>query len=202
MKFNKLIIILFSFVFMTSTVQAENALFPNNPEGDHLYQQISEECRNSMTSTFNYVKAGCQSYRTLLTELKIGDQIQTKIDNVFHEPRWNDTSRGEFKLFNGFHSAYDLKEKSFMSKLRPNDDVILTKIFPRHSVCNLKAEIQHGLVIWNMKVPSRNVQSNFEFTYTGTKKFCGGSSSNYNGTIERDSPESQTRWMLLKMQYD
>ena len=155
-----------------------------------------------MTSTFNYVKAGCQSYRQLLTELKIGDQIQTKIDNVFHEPRWNDTSRGEFKLFNGFHSAYDLKEKSFMSKLRPNDDVILTKIFPRHSVCNLKAEIQHGLVIWNMKVPSRNVQSNFQFTYTGTRKFCGGSSSNYNGPTEYDTPESQTRWMLLKMQYD
>ena len=77
-----------------------------------LLNQIFEACR------INNIKAGCYTYRVLLTELKIGDQIQTKIDNVFHEPRWNDTSRGEFKLFNGFHSAYDLKEKSFMSKLR------------------------------------------------------------------------------------
>ena len=152
MKINKLIIILFSFVFMTSTVRGgENALFPNNPEGDYLLNQIFEACR------INNIKAGCYTYRVLLTELKIGDQIQTKIDNVFHEPRWNDTSRGEFKLFNGFHSAYDLKEKSFMSKLRPNDDVILTKIFPRHSACNLNAEIGHGLVIWNMKVPNRHL---------------------------------------------
>ena len=137
---------------MTSTVRGgENALFPNNPEGDYLLNQIFEACR------INNIKAGCYTYRVLLTELKIGDQIQTKIDNVFHEPRWNDTSRGEFKLFNGFHSAYDLKEKSFMSKLRPNDDVILTKIFPRHSACNLNAEIGHGLVIWNMKVPNRHL---------------------------------------------
>ena len=167
-----------------------------NANAEHfLPEQISEECRDYInqdewTSGQN---ARCLAYRILISELNIGDVIRTKVDQTYS---------GAFTLFNGFSVEYDPEKKSFMSKIRPNDEVLLTKIYPRHSVCNLRAEIEHGLAIWNMRVQSRGIETNFEFTYTATKKFCGGSSMNYSGDIFYDSPETTTRRQLIELIYE
>lgn len=161
---------------------------------DHLLK-LSEECRDyiNQDSWVSGQAERCLAYRVHLTELNIGDAIQSKVDEHYD---------GYFTLFNGFVSHYEPKEKPFMSKVRHKDEVILTKIFPRHSICNLRAEIENGLSIWNMKIPNRDIETNFEFTFTDTKKFCGGSSLNYNGKIEYDSPETRTRTKLLQIIYD
>lgn len=159
--------------------------------------QIADDCRDYLISDEWSLGRNerCLAYRILITELNIGDQIHTKVDKVYEE---------SFTLFNGFRTDYRSFKKSFMSNIRPNDKVILTKILPRHSACNLRSEIQHGLLIWNMKIPEKNIQSNFKFTYTGTKKFCGDSSLNYNGGLapHYGSPETNTAARLLNMKYD
>lgn len=160
-------------------------------KNQHLVE-IAEECRGIYFDE-PYNDALCSVYRILVTELKVGDQIHTKVDKVFEQ---------SFTLFNGFGADYRSFKKSFMSDIRPNDKVILTKIFPRHSDCNLRSEIQHGLLIWNMKVPERNIQSNFKFTYTGTRKMCGDSSLNYNDEAAGKAEETKTRIALLNLKYD
>jgi len=162
-------------------------------ENEHL-DQIAEECRGYFSDDHPN-EALCLAYRILITELNVGDQIHTKIDKVFE---------GGFTLFNGFRTDdYRSFKKSFMSDIRPNDKVILTKIFPRHSDCNLRSEIEHGLLIWNMKVPERNIQSNFEFTYTGTRKMCGDSTLNYNNDeTAGKTEETKTAIALLNLKYE
>ena len=160
-------------------------------ENEHL-DQIAEECRG-IYSGDHPNDALCLAYRILITELNVGDQIHTRVDEVFEQ---------RFTLFNGFTTEYRQFKKSFMSDIRPNDKVILTKILPRHSACNLRSEIQHGLLIWNMKVPERNIQSNFEFTYTGTRKMCGDSSLNYNDETAGGAEETKTAIALLNLKYD
>ena len=157
-----------------------------------LHTEVQEECRGYFSGNHPN-DALCLAYRILIAELKVGDQIHTKVDEVFEE---------SFTLFNGFRTDYRSFKKSFMSDIRPNDKVILTKILPRHSVCNLRSEIQHGLLIWNMKVPERNIQSNFEFTYTGTRKMCGDSSLNYNDKTAGDAEETKTAIALLNLKYE
>jgi len=181
-------------VYLAITLLAP-LIFSQTAQADHeLHTEVQEECRGY--SSYDHPNEDmCLAYRILITELNVGDQIHTKIDKVFEEG---------FTLFNGFRTDdYRSFKKSFMSDIRPNDKVILTKIFPRHSDCNLRSEIQHGLLIWNMKVPERNIQSNFQFTYTGTRKMCGDSTLNYNNDeTAGKTEETETRRALLNLKYE
>lgn len=185
MYFTKLLCLLVVSLFVATNATAENF----HPE------QISEECRDYINQDewTSGQRARCLAYRILISELNIGDVIRTKVDQTYS---------GAFTLFNGFSTEYDPEKKSFMSKIRENDEVLLTKIYPRHSVCNLRAEIEHGLAIWNMRIQSRGIETNFAFTYTATKKFCGGSGMNYAGTISYDSAETTTRRKLIELIYE
>ena len=182
MKSVNLVITLLAPLIFSQTAQADGK----------LHTEVQEECRG-LLSEDPQNEALCLAYRILVTELKVGDQIHTKVDKVLEQG---------FTLFNGFTTEYRQFKKSFMSDIRPNDKVILTKILPRHSDCNLRSEIQHGLLIWNMKVPERNIQSNFQFTYTGTRKMCGDSSLNYNDETAGNAEETKTAIALLNLKYE